>query len=91
MIDPTKVNLDELPKKFCDGAIGGFNKDTFIIVPTSGTDLTPLITTPQIAKSIAAWMQDNIASYEKQFGVIDMTLPQIPSPIQSSDLNRPGK
>ncbi len=90
MIDPKTIDLNQVPKKFCDGAIGGFNKETFIIVPTSGTELMPLITTPQIAKSIAIWLLNNVQEYEKQFGEIDMIPPQIQSPIQIADLNKPG-
>jgi hypothetical protein len=87
MIDPAKIDLNQLPKKFCDGAIGGFNKDTFIIVPTSGSELTPFVTTPQIAKSIATWLLNNVQEYERQFGEIDINPPQIQSPIQMADLN----
>jgi hypothetical protein len=39
-------------------------------------------------KSIAIWMNSQIEGYEKQFGVIDMTPPQIQSPIQMADLKK---
>jgi len=29
MIDPRKINMNQLPKKFCDGAIGAFGKEIF--------------------------------------------------------------
>jgi hypothetical protein len=42
-------------------------------------------------KSIAQWMTSQVMSYEKQFGEIDMTPPQIQSPLQISDLKKPGE
>lgn len=86
MIDPNKVNLSQLPKKFIDGAIGAHGKELFFFAITSGNNLDSFATTPQIMKSIAIWINKEVENYEKQFGVIDMTPPQIESPIQIADL-----
>ncbi len=86
MIDPKKIDINELPKKLCDGAIGGYNKEVFSFALTSGNSLDSFAATPQIMKSIAIWMNQQILSYEKQFGEIDMNPPQIQSPIQAADL-----
>ena len=91
MIDPTKVNMNELPKKFCDGAIGAFGKEIFSFGLTSGNNLDSFATTPQVMKSIANWMNGQIQNYEKQFGIIDMTPPKVVSPLQASDLKKPGE
>ncbi len=88
MIDPTKININELPKKLCDGAIGGWNKEIFSFALTSGNSLDSFASTPQVMKSIAIWMSDQIQKYEKQFGEIDLTPPQIQSPIQAADLGK---
>ena len=90
MIDPTKVNMNQLPKKFIDGAIGAYGKDFFTFALTSGNNLDSFATTPQTMKSIASWMGKQVQSYEKQFGVIDMTPPKVVSPIQVSDLGNSG-
>lgn len=90
MIDPTKVNMNQLPKKFIDGAIGAFGKDFFSFAMTSGNNLDSFATTPHVMKSIANWMNKQIENYEKQFGVIDMTPPKILSPLQVSDLDKPS-
>ncbi len=87
MVDPKKVDFNQLPKKFCDGALGAFNKDAIMFCIASGNNLDPFATTPQIAKSIAMFFTQQIDKYEKQFGTIDMTVPPIPSPFQSSDIN----
>lgn len=88
MIDPTKIDLNQLPKKFIDGAIGGHGKDIFSFALTSGNNLDSFATTPQVMKSISMWIGKQIENYEKQFGVIDMTPPQIVSPLQVSDLKK---
>ena len=90
MIDPKKVDLSQLPKKLCDGAIGAYGKEFFSFVLTSGNNLDSFASTPQIMKSISIWMNAQIENYEKQFGEIDMTPPKIQSPIQIADLKKPG-
>ncbi len=90
MIDPTKIDINQLPKKFCDGAFGAHGKEFFTFAITSGNSLDSFATTPQVMKSIAMWINGQVQNYEKQFGEIDMTPPQIQSPIQMADLKEPG-
>ena len=90
MIDPNKVNMNELPKKFCDGAIGAYGKDVFSFALTSGNNLDAFATTPQVMKSIALWISGQVQNYEQTFGEIDMTPPKISSPMQMSDLKKGG-
>ncbi len=91
MIDPTKIDINQLPKKFCDGAFGGHSKEVFSFALTSGNNVDSFASTPQVMKSIAIWLAGQIQAYEKNFGVIDMTPPQIQSPIQSADLKKNEK
>ena len=88
MIDPTKIDFNQLPKKFCDGAIGAFGRDIFSFGITSGNNIDPYATTPQIMKSLAIWLSNQVKEYEKLFGAIDMTPPKIESPIQIADLKK---
>lgn len=90
MIDPTKIDMNQLPKKFCDGAVGSYAEGAFYFAFTSGNNLDSFAAIPQTMKSIAIWMNEQIAKYEKSFGEIDMTPPQISSPIQMADLKKPG-
>ncbi len=85
MIDPTKININELPKKFCDGAFGTYGKEFFAVTLTSGNALDSFAITPHIMKSISEWMSEQVASYEKQFGKIDLSPTEIVSPIQIND------
>ncbi len=86
MVDPKNVNLSQLPKKLCDGAIGAHNKEIFWFVLTSGNNLDSYAATPQTMKSISVWIAEQVANYEKAFGEIDMTPQKIESPLQISDL-----
>ncbi len=89
MIDPKKVDMNQLPKKFIDGAIGAHAKEIFYFALTSGNELHSFATPPQVMKSIAMWINGQVQNYEKQFGEIDMTPPKVVSPLQASDLNKP--
>ncbi len=91
MIDPKKVDFNQIPKKFCDGALGAFKKDAVMFAITSGNSLDSYATTPRMAKNIAIFFNQQIEKYEKQFGVIDMSPPLIPSPIQATDLGDENK
>lgn len=88
MVDPKKVDMNQLPKKFIDGAIGAFGKEIFSFAMTSGNNLDPFATSPQVMKNIAIWMNKQVENYEKQYGPIDMTPPKVVSPIQASDLGK---
>jgi hypothetical protein len=88
MVDPKKINLDSLPKKFVDGAIGAHNEEVFTFAFTSGHELTPFAATPRTMKSIALWLQGQVAAYEKKHGEIDISPKKIASPIQRPDLDK---
>ena len=70
MIDPKKVDFNQIPKKFCDGALGAYGRDLFSFGLTSGNNIDSFATTPQIMKSISIWLKEQIDSYEKSFGEI---------------------
>jgi hypothetical protein len=91
MIDPTKININQLPKKFCDGAIGSYAKEYFAFALTSGNNLDSFAATPKVMKSIAVWMNKQVLNYEKQFGEIDMSPSPVQSPIQMADLEKPDE
>ncbi|OGI68025.1 hypothetical protein A2738_00420 [Candidatus Nomurabacteria bacterium RIFCSPHIGHO2_01_FULL_42_15] len=90
MIDPTKINMNQLPKKFIDGAIGAHGKEVFSFALTSGNNLDSFATTPRVMKSISIWISKQVENYEKKYGVIDTTPEAVVSPIQASDLGKSG-
>lgn len=85
MINPNMVDLNQIPKKFCDGMLGAFGKDVFFFSCTSGNALDGYASSPQIMKSISIWLGKQIEEYEKQYGEIKGVSP-VESPIQLSDL-----
>jgi len=91
MIDHKKVNFDQIPKKFADGAIGAMTKDSIFVGFTSGQNVDMFASSPRVMKSISQFLKRHIENYETNFGEIDMTPPPIPSPIQSSDLDSDTK
>lgn len=88
MINPSKIDFNQIPKRFCDGAVGTYRKDLFSFAFASGNNIDAYATTPIIMKSIAIWMNEQVKNYEKKFGEINMTSPEIESPIQINDLNK---
>lgn len=86
MIDPKQINIDSLPKKLVDGAIGAHSKEIFSFVLTSGSSLDSFAATPKTMKSISLWLQGQISMYEKKHGDIDIAPRRIESPIQPKDL-----
>lgn len=91
MVDPTKINMNELSKKFIDGAIGAHAKGVFYFTLTSGNSLdSSFAAIPQTMKSIAVWMDGQVKKYEETFGEIDMTPPKISSPLQMGDFKKSG-
>jgi len=90
MIDPTKIDINQLPKKFVDGAIGAHAKNVFYFAITSGNNLDSFAAVPQTMKSIATWINGQVKKYEETFGEIDMTPPKISSPLQMGDFKKSG-
>lgn len=88
MIDPAKIDFNQLPKKYCEGAVGAYGKEVFSFAIVSGNNLDTFATNPKTMKHIALWMNTQVQSYEKQFGEIDMTQPELQSPIQAADLEK---
>jgi hypothetical protein len=91
MIDPKNIDLNKLPKKLCDGALGGHNKEIFTFALTSGNHLDSFAATPTVMKSISVWVAEQVATYERKYGTIDVKPQDIESPIQPSDLDADTK
>ncbi len=88
MIDVTKLDFNQLPKRYADGAVGSYGKDVLFFGITSGNSFETYATSPKVAKEIANFFQRNVENYEKQFGAIDMTAPSVVSPIQAGDIKK---
>lgn len=88
MIDPKNININDVPKQFCDGAFMGHNKDVFFLLLTNGNEVFGFNTTPAQMKLIQQMININIALYEKAFGEIPAVVHNAPivSPIQMDSL-----
>lgn len=84
MIDPNLLNINKVPKQFCDGAFCGLTKEAFMFVLTSGEKITGFATTPTQMKQISKMFNTQIQEYEKKYGLIEVqeNVNLIPSPFQ---------
>jgi len=78
-----KVDLNNVPKQFCENVTAAFSKEFFVIAMQTGGNAIAYALTPQHAKRLAQYMNHQISEYEKQNGEIDAKWdPNIKSPIQ---------
>jgi len=81
------MDLNKVPKQFCDNVTVGCSKEAFILIMQTGGTGTAYAFTPEHAKRLSQSLAHNIAEYEKSHGKIDAEWnPNIKSPIQSTDL-----
>ncbi|HCC06272.1 TPA: hypothetical protein DEP94_02875 [Candidatus Nomurabacteria bacterium] len=83
------MDLNKIPKQFCDNVNIGYNPETVILALASGQNLSVFALTPQHAKRLLLSLGHNIKEFEKNFGEIKTEWsPGIQSPIQIVDLNK---
>lgn len=82
-----KIDMNLLPKEFCDQASSAFNQYMVFFAFSSGQKVTAFGTSPIQFKLIAKMFNENVALYEKQFGKIDLERLKLVSPLQLKDLN----
>lgn len=84
------MDLNKVPKKFCDNIRGAYTKEFFVMLVCSGEVAETFALTPQHVKRLDLWLRKKVEEYEKQFGVIDPGIQTpIPSPMQSGDFGTP--
>lgn len=77
------MDLNKLPKKFCENLLAGFGQEIFVIALKNGEDEEAYAVTPAHAKRISQHLAHQVAQYEKQFGVLHTEWsPHVKSPIQ---------
>jgi len=87
---PLVNQLTAAPKQFCDNATGAHSEEVFLIAMFSGQTATVFTLTPAHMKKFSQWAKHQVEDYEKQYGEIKAEWnPNIPSPIQASDLKNP--
>ena len=86
------LNLNNIPKQFCDNLSIGYSKEYFVLALLSGQNISGFAFTPEHAKRTFLSLEYHIKEFEKLFGGIkaDWT-PGVESPIQMIDLTNPKK
>lgn len=87
---PQQINLDQLPKQYCENIIVGSNNQAFTIVPIVGVNATAFAISPEHAKNLVKILAEHVEKFEKTVRQISDLNAPTPSPIQSKDLP-PGK
>jgi hypothetical protein len=85
-MDPQQINLDQVPKQFCEKMLIGSNNQFFVVMPFTGADAAAYAITPEHAKSLLKTLQEHVAKFEKNIRPIPDMGGAVPSPIQTSDL-----
>lgn len=83
------MDLNKLPKQFCDSITVAYTPEFFAIVMINGDEMDSYSLTPAHAKRLAQYLAHNVTEFERQFGEIKAEWkPGVQSPIQMVDLNK---
>ncbi len=85
-MDPKQINIDQIPKQFCEKMLVGSNNQFFVVMPLVGQNATAYAITPEHAKRLVKTLQEHVAKFEMNIRPIPDMGGAIPSPIQTSDL-----
>ena len=84
------MDLNKIPKQFCDNVTIAYSAEYFALALTAGQNVNAYSLTPAHAKRLVQYLSYNIENYERSFGEIQAKwAPGIESPIQMIDLNKP--
>lgn len=81
------MDLNKVPKQFCENITVGFSQESFVMGMLNGESGAFFVLTPQHMKRLAQYLAHQLEEYEKKFGAIEAEWkPGIESPIQTKDL-----
>ncbi len=81
------MDLNKIPKQFCENVLAGHSEESFIVVMTVGETANAYALTPQHMKRFVQSLTHQVKEYEKEFSTIEATWsPGIESPIQTKDI-----
>jgi hypothetical protein len=84
------MDLNKIPKQFCENVNIGYSPESVVLALTSGQNLSAFALTPQHAKRLMLSLEYNIKEFEKKFGEIKTEWsPGVQSPLQMIDLTKP--
>ena len=89
-MDSKQINIDQIPKQFCEKMVVGSNNQFFVVIPVVGSTATAYAITPEHAKSLAKTLTEHVAKFEMNIRPIPDMGASVPSPIQTSDLPPQG-
>ena len=81
------MDLQKVPKQFCDNITVGYSQEAFILGMIAGESAMFYALTPQHMKRLNQYLENQVIEYESKFGEIKAEWsPGIQSPIQTKDI-----
>ena len=87
------INLEKLPKKFCENITIAFSEEYFLLAMLNGETIDVYALTPQHIKRLQEYISHQITEYEKKNGKIEGKewAPGVKSPLQTIDKQKNKK
>jgi len=86
------MDVNKIPKQFCDNAIVARSKESFTIGMLAGENGTFFALSPEHFKRLAQNLTHQLVEYEKEFEKIDAEwVPGVKSPFQTRDVMEGGE
>ncbi len=81
------MDLNAIPKQFCENVLAGHSKENFVLVMMVGESAHAYALSPEHMKRLVQSLEHHVQEYEERFGAIDAKWsPGIESPIQTKDI-----
>lgn len=81
------MDLNKVPKQFCENITVAFSEETFVMGMLNGEQGNFYVLTPQHMKRLTKYLVHQVGEYEKQFGEIKADWqPLVQSPVQTNEL-----
>ncbi len=81
------MDINKIPKQFCENVVAARSKETFILGMLAGENGTFFALSPEHFKRLVQNLTHQLGEYEKEFGKIDAEwVPGVQSPIQTKDV-----
>ena len=86
------MDLNKIPKQFCENVIAGHSEENFILIMNVGETAQAYALTPPHMKRLIQSLSHQVEEFEKKFGTINAKWsPGIESPIQHKDITGSGE
>ncbi len=90
-MQPQNIDINQLPKQYCENIVVGSNDQMFMLIAIVGTNATSFAISPEHAKNLLKILSEHVSKFEKDVRLIRDVSEGVRSPIQTSELDSNGK